>query len=552
MFRYQPNEFETIECPDLERYGVCTVVNCIFKHEVKRKGESQETEIPVKRAKTEAPNPEEVEKKQDLSFIITRALTTGVTIPRAERLETAKKIAEYLVKHKLSETPNRTAVDKEYGLATLSKSADEYRRKVKSFLGEKDKATTDPRYIMPRTVNPAPETLPQRKKFIELMVKAVMTNQRHIETPKAFCIDEEFKIACNNPGKASYTHAIKKKIYEISHPEKVKPAKEVGFSKAELLGELRRNVIGCETLEKYGFIMSIPKNIEDFKQDRVCQRCKQAFKLDEVLKIVDCRYHLGKPIKNDHNERIYLCCGGALGATDTEPCGKWNRHVFYWDGPEEMHKALPFVKTKDVWGTKKGSLEAVGIDCEMGYTDRGFELLRITAIDFFTGEEAFDILVKPKGTVIDLNTRWSGVAEIRPDAVTFEDAIALFGEVIDSKTILVGHGLENDMNAMRLIHNKIVDTAILYPRNKTSPTFRYALKNLAFKYLGRNIQAGQHDSGEDSIAAIDITKYFLTKDLERRAEEEKAHSGSVSASSTQTGGAVFRRRPSTQNGSQLS
>lgn len=102
MFRYQPNEFETIECPDLERYGVCTVVNCIFKHEVKRKGESQETEIPVKRAKTEAPNPEEVEKKQDLSFIITRALTTGVTIPRAERLETAKKIAEYLVKHKLS------------------------------------------------------------------------------------------------------------------------------------------------------------------------------------------------------------------------------------------------------------------------------------------------------------------------------------------------------------------------------------------------------------------------------------------------------------------
>ena len=36
------------------------------------------------------------------------------------------------------------------------------------------------------------------------------------------------------------------------------------------------------------------------------------------------------------------------------------------------------------------------------------------------------------------------------------------GEIMDSETILIGHGLENDMNAMRLIHENIIDTSILF------------------------------------------------------------------------------------------
>ncbi|KAM9924720.1 hypothetical protein OXX59_004340 [Metschnikowia pulcherrima] len=151
----------------------------------------------------------------------------------------------------------------------------------------------------------------------------------------------------------------------------------------------------------------------------------------------------------------------------------------------------------------------------MGYTTKGFELLRITAVDFFSGESVLDILVRPKGKVLDLNTKWSGVAEIKEEAVSFEDSIMLLGEIADANTVMVGHGLENDMNAMRLIHNKLVDTAVLYPKHKTSPTFRFSLKQLTFQYLGRNIQAGEHDSGEDSLAAIDVTKYFIEQDLER-------------------------------------
>lgn len=539
MFRFDKNPFKLVECPDLLRFGDCSVVNCMFKHDVKRSRPDSEEPDEPKRIKLDEEVAESQEKLKDVEFIIPKALTTGLNIPRSVRLSAAKRISQFIKKKGLSSTPNRFSIDKEHEIASESKTIEQYNTKVEAFTEEEQKSRVDPKFIMPIEVNPAPETLPQRRKCIEYIVAAIKQKQPDLKTPILAGIEEEHKIATKYPLKASYTHAIRKRLFEIKNPEKVKSALSRAPSKSELLSELRKNILSRETLKKYGFIMERPQEIPEFKPVRTCQRCKVEFKLEDALKEVKCCYHAGKPIKNEHNVRIYLCCGGVLGTTDSVPCATWNHHVFYWESAEEMHRAIPFVETQLVWGTKKGSLEAVGIDCEMGYTDRGFELLRITAIDFFSGEEAFDILVKPKGVVLDLNTRWSGVAEVKPEAVTFEDSIALLGEVIDSNTILVGHGLENDMNAMRLIHDKIVDTAVLYPRNKTSPTFRYALKNLAFKYLGRNIQAGQHDSGEDSIAAIDITKYFLQKDIEREAREKTELSRSQTS---ETGGAVFRSR----------
>lgn len=539
MFRVDSNGLASVDCPDLAKFGDCTVINCIFNHDTKkRRPLSDEPVETAKKVKSDTPSPD-YKAVKDLDFIITKALTTGVTLPRAQRLDSAKRIAEHIKQKKITDTPNRYAVDKEHKFAVESKNLQEYLARVNGFLGKENENKVDPKYILPREMNPSPDLLPQRKKFIEFIVAAIKRTQPENKTPILDGIDEEFKIACQCSGKASYAHAIKRRIFEINHPEKVKKKGPTKYSNKEFLNELKKNIIDREKLIKYGFIMDFPNEIPAFKQERVCKRCKVEFKLEDAFKQVECRYHSGKPIKNDHNVRIYLCCQGALGATDTEPCARWDRHVFHWDGPEELHKAQPYVRTDQIWGTKKNSLEAVGIDCEMGYTDHGFELLRITAIDFFTGEEAFDILVKPKGRIIDLNTRWSGVAEIKPEAVSFEDAIALLGEVIDSNTILVGHGLENDMNSMRLIHDKVVDTAVLYPRNKTSPTFRYALKNLAFRYLGRNIQVGEHDSGEDSIAAIDVTKYFLQQDMDRRALESQ-HTESAPT----TGGAVFRSRNS--------
>lgn len=80
--------------------------------------------------------------------------------------------------------------------------------------------------------------------------------------------------------------------------------------------------------------------------------------------------------------------------------------------------------------------------------------------------------------------------------------VFLSENLINKNSILIGHGLENDLNVMRLFHNKVIDTAILYSKTK----FKVSLKNLAFEVLSRKIQNGEHDSSQDAIATMDVVK----------------------------------------------
>lgn len=161
---------------------------------------------------------------------------------------------------------------------------------------------------------------------------------------------------------------------------------------------------------------------------------------------------------------------------------------------------------------------SAGIDCEMGYTNFGVELIRVTVVDWDTGKTVLDRTVFPYGEVIDLNTRFSGVSSlddgvdldgVHYPTISFQKARDLLFEYISNATIIVGHGLENDLNALRLLHTRVVDTAIRYPTFNEKR--KHSLKSLAHTYLGRTIQTGEHDSAEDALAAIDIVKVNIKK-----------------------------------------
>ena len=79
------------------------------------------------------------------------------------------------------------------------------------------------------------------------------------------------------------------------------------------------------------------------------------------------------------------------------------------------------------------------------------ELTRVTLVDYY-GDLILDELVKPKHEVLDLNTRWSGVTEegIKGARVGLEEVRELVGRYCGTGTVLVGHGLENDFNALRV------------------------------------------------------------------------------------------------------
>lgn len=80
-------------------------------------------------------------------------------------------------------------------------------------------------------------------------------------------------------------------------------------------------------------------------------------------------------------------------------------------------------------------------------------------------------------------------------------------QIIDSNTILVGHSLECDLQALKLAHPHVIDTSVIYQHSRGPPS-KPSLKWLTQKWLKRKIQEslGGHDSAEDAKACIDLVK----------------------------------------------
>lgn len=72
---------------------------------------------------------------------------------------------------------------------------------------------------------------------------------------------------------------------------------------------------------------------------------------------------------------------------------------------------------------------------------------------------------------------------------------------------MLGHSLESDLRALRLLHATVVDTSVVFPHNK-GPPFKRALRMLVQEHLRRIIQdsAEGHDSKEDALACLDLMK----------------------------------------------
>lgn len=129
-----------------------------------------------------------------------------------------------------------------------------------------------------------------------------------------------------------------------------------------------------------------------------------------------------------------------------------------------LHSRIPFIRTGLISTASPSSpaLPIIALDCELVYTTSGMALARLTVIDHNL-VVVLDEHVRPQGTVLDLNTRFSGVKEedVESSVLDAKGVRDKLGELIDEDTIMVGHGLENDMKAMRIVHLRVIDTAIV-------------------------------------------------------------------------------------------
>ncbi|KAI0102010.1 hypothetical protein GGR51DRAFT_300353 [Nemania sp. FL0031] len=339
---------------------------------------------------------------------------------------------------------------------------------------------------------------------------------------------------------------------------------ETGLTLSQEVEFLRRLVYNLEPLAPHGYVSAIPspEDIEASKaaisacgNTETCDRCTRRFQVFPGRRETDgalssngpCVYHPGKtyfpdraPGDRSKGQRRFRCCQRNYD-DEAGGCTTAQHHVFKTTDPKRLASVLNFVKTPINPEVPKD--RAVSFDCEMGYTVYGLELIRLTIVSWPDGNMLLDILVQPLGEILDLNTRYSGVrpedmasaercvvgSNYSPTIIPASDpsqkpetrlkmapspkiARDLLFTLISADTPLIGHGLENDLNAARIIHPTCIDTVLLWPHSRGLP-MRNGLKYLMQSKLNRQIQVDPaegspegHDSAEDARAAGDLVR----------------------------------------------
>ncbi|CAR27812.1 hypothetical protein ZYGR_0N02980 [Zygosaccharomyces rouxii] len=156
------------------------------------------------------------------------------------------------------------------------------------------------------------------------------------------------------------------------------------------------------------------------------------------------------------------------------------------------------------------------LDCEMCLSAKGSVLTRVSIVGF-DGNVVYDQLVKPDTPITDYLTKYSGITEEKLANVTttLQDVQRDILNMVSEDDVLIGHSLENDLNALKIRHPKIVDTSVIYD-HRAGPPFRPALRHLASTHLNYNIQTGEkigHNPIEDAKACMDLVKLKIVSGL---------------------------------------
>ncbi|XP_014672443.1 PREDICTED: putative exonuclease GOR isoform X1 [Priapulus caudatus] len=243
---------------------------------------------------------------------------------------------------------------------------------------------------------------------------------------------------------------------------------------------------------------------------RLCCRCGNRFRVDAKGRYVtkdECVYHWGRPKKVAGAwEASYTCCSGD---PYSEGCSVNKLHVI------DVKSLTGFVKTLPKRPPLDGNFGVYSLDCEMAYTTEGIELIRVTVVASDC-KPVYETLVKPDHPVIDFNTRFSGIKEedMLGVTTTLRDVQAVLLSRFNAQTILMGHSLESDLMALKLVHQSVVDTSVVFP-HRLGPPFKRALRNLMADHLKKVIQdsVDGHDSREDAVACLELMIWKIRSTL---------------------------------------
>ena len=555
--------FKNVDCPE---HPICSLPNCIFAHKSLLEAVPATVSLPARTSENLDDNQDEPRKKRRLALPVTISRDSSPP-PRKLQAKAVENVPASLTKSSASPKQNNTLLPAKTVQVSLNPkmiqnppAAHGVRMQLITMIHEQMVRLNEEVLALSQT---ALKLSPQ-----ELIVEA---------------LEEEETIAKQNPAvylniiKLRITRLKKMKLAEWKEERLQRIAKrapprltvktestptiiETGLSSSQEIAFLSKLLAKQGDLAGHGYVPHAPSD-EEIAQARSgveaaqgweqCDRCKTRFQVFPGRREEDgaltsggaCTYHPAKPRRpqvkdkadKGHREAIYACCNETVG--ESAGCTQGTTHVFKVSEPKRLALIMPFKETPPNLLTPTPE-NAVCFDCEMGYTTFGLELIRLTATAWPKGEELLDVLVRPLGEILDLNSRFSGVwpkdyanaLSYAGTAIGKEDAFRdgeqrlrivespaiardLLFEHLTPKTPLIGHALDNDLNSTRIIHPSIVDTVLLYPHPRGLP-IRFGLKALMKKHLDRDVQmAGDrgHDSKEDARAAGELVRLKVSE-----------------------------------------
>uniref|UniRef100_A0A4W4EM25 Exonuclease domain-containing protein n=1 Tax=Electrophorus electricus TaxID=8005 RepID=A0A4W4EM25_ELEEL len=300
---------------------------------------------------------------------------------------------------------------------------------------------------------------------------------------------------------------------------------DVDLKGTALYQKLKAYVLSEEQLQEHGYprphpqrsghaiLVNVPEKKNNDPFSKICCRCGAEYKVNangSCIRKEECSHHWGRLRRYRVSggwETQYSCCSGAVGSPG---CQVVRQHV--QDGRKDSLDG--YVKTFSKPLPPDGNGGVYALDCEMCYTKQGLELTRVTVIDSSL-KVVYDTFVKPESIVVDYNTRFSGVTEedLESATIRLRDVQAVLLNMFSAESILIGHSLESDLFALKLLHSMVVDTAIVFPHRLGLP-YKRALRNVMADYLKRIIQDNVegHDSSEDAAACMELMMWKIKED----------------------------------------
>nr|XP_020039976.1 RNA exonuclease 1 homolog [Castor canadensis] len=268
---------------------------------------------------------------------------------------------------------------------------------------------------------------------------------------------------------------------------------------------------------------------------RVCCRCGTQYDVSSSGRHVpneQCFYHWGRLLSCRAAggwEMRYACCAATKGSSG---CRVARQHV--QDGRKENLQG--FVQTFRKEPCEEAHPGIYALDCEMSYTTHSLELTRVTVVNAEM-QVVFDTFVKPDNEIVDYNTKFSGVteADLKFTRTTLRDVQAALLAMFSSDTILIGHSLESDLLALKVIHSTVVDTSVLFPHHLGLP-YKRSLRNLVAHHLSRIIQdnVNGHSSKEDASACMQLVLWKIQEDAKTSPDSCPAPTSPVTRVSSPT------------------